>query len=244
MSKQFLGVIAAIVLGLVAIFAFSGNKAAKPSSSGAGSVSQHVQGKNSGKVTLTEYGDFQCPYCGQYYPTLKQIETEFDDKIQFQFRNFPLTNLHPNGFAASRAAEAASLQGKFWEMHDLLYENQQSWSGASATGATTFFAQYASQLGLNVAKFKTDAGSSKVNDIINADMAAGSKLNVQGTPSFFIDGKAVQIGNSVPAFEKVINQALAKKAPTGSGTTSQTTTKPADTPAASDAAPADTTSGQ
>src|SRR4051812_15866432 len=112
MSKQFLGVIAAIILVFVGIFAFSGNKSNNGSSgsSGKGELTQHVTGKGTTGVTLVEYGDYQCPFCGAYYPILKQVTNEFGDQIKFQFRNFPLPSLHQNAFAGARAAEAASQQ--------------------------------------------------------------------------------------------------------------------------------------
>jgi protein-disulfide isomerase len=224
MSKQFWGVIAVIVLIFAGIAIVSGNKSDSDSKgkSGSSSVSQHVKGSGTSGVTLIEYGDYECPFCGQYYPTIKQVQAEFGDQIKFQFRNFPLINIHQNAFAAARAAEAASLQNKFWEMHDLLYENQSAWSSASAP--STFFDQYAQQIGLNMTQYKTDYASSKVNDTINADMAAGNKLDITGTPTFFIDGKQVQINNTTADFEKVIKAAIAKKGPTSSGTTSQTPT--------------------
>lgn len=211
MSKQFLGVIAAIILIFIGIAIFSGDKSSdKSPSSGKGTPTNHVVGKGTTGVTLVEYGDFQCPFCGAYYPVLKQVKAEFGDQIKFQFRHFPLQSIHRNAFAGSRAAEAAGLQGKFWEMHDLLYENQTAWSESSSTN--TIFEAYAKQIGLNVDQFKQDFTSDKVNASINADMAAGNKLNITGTPTFFIDGKKVDIGQSVADFEKVIKAEIAKKA--------------------------------
>lgn len=221
MSKQFWGVIIAIIVVFVGIFVLTGNNDSKSNSSGKGTASQHVSGKGQERVTLVEYGDYQCPYCGQYYPILKQVTEKFNDQITFQFRNFPLSNVHQNAFAASRAAEAAGLQGKFWEMHDKLYENQAAWSASS--DPSVFFDQYASQLGLNVETFKKDSASSKVNDIINADMAEGNRLHVTATPTFFLDGKKIEVSQSVAAFEKVLKDAIAKKQPTNAGKTSQTT---------------------
>ncbi len=232
MSKQFWGVIVVVCLVFVGIFMISSKKTAAPSSTTAGgnSVSQHVTGKGSANVTLVEFGDYQCPFCEEYSSTVKAAVAEFNDQITFQFRNYPLTNLHPNAFAAARAAEAAALQNKFWEMHDTLYEaaNWQVWKDAS--DPTSYFQQYAKDLGLDTAKFKTDFSSDKVNDIINADQAAGNKLNVTGTPTFFINGKKVSLGNDLSAFEKAIKAAIAKKPQTSSGTTTQT---PAATPPAS-----------
>jgi protein-disulfide isomerase len=231
MSKQFLGVIVAVILVFVGIFAFSNNNPKTSSSkSSAGTLTQHVEGKGSTGVTLVEYGDYECPFCGEYYPTVKQIQSEFNDQIKFQFRNFPLVSIHQNAFAGARAAEAAALQNKFWEMHDALYQDQTQWSGAS--DPTPFFNQYAQQLGLNLTQFKTDYASSKVNNLINADLAEGNKLGIQGTPSFFLDGKQVQVANNVSNFETLIKAEIAKKTtgskaatPTSSGTTSQTPAK-------------------
>ncbi len=228
MSKQFWGVIVVVILIFVGIFALSGNKSSDSSgkSGSSGKPTQHVEGLGKSGVTLVEYGDYECPFCGEYFPTVKQVQTEFNDQIFFQFRNFPLVSIHQNAFAAARAAEAAGLQNKFWEMHDALYEEQQQWSGAS--DPTTDFNQYATALGLNLAKFKTDYASSQVNDLINADTAAGTKLKIQGTPTFFLDGKQVQVGNTAAAFETLIKAEIAKKAgqassaPTSAGTTSQT----------------------
>jgi len=220
MSKQFWGVIIIILAIAGGIIAFSGNKP-DSSSKNSNTLTNHVEGKGSTGVTLVEYGDYQCPFCGQYYPIVKQVQAEFADKIFFQFRNFPLISAHPNAFAGARAAEAAALQNKFWEMHDLLYENQSVWSGT--TDPTTLFKSYAQQLGLNATRFQTDYASSKVNDLINADMAEGNKLQITGTPTFFIDGKKVEISGSVASFEKVINAEIAKKgSASNAGSTSQT----------------------
>ena len=230
MSKQFLGVIVIVILVFVGIFALSGSKNPPSSGKSGGSTStltQHIEGQGKDGITLTEYGDYECPYCGQYFPVVKQVQTEYNQQIFFQFRNFPLVSIHQNAFAGARAAEAAGLMNKFWEMHDLLYENQTQWSGA--TDPTPFFNQYATELGLNVTQFKTDYASSQVNNLINADMAEGNKLNIQGTPTFFLDGKQISVGESAASFEKLINAEIAKKAgkssaatPTSSGTTSQT----------------------
>ncbi len=212
MSKQFWAVIAVIVIIFIGVFALGGDKKSdsdsKNSSSGGGS--QHVRGTGTTGVTLVEFGDYQCPYCGQYYPTVEQVVAKYGDQIKFQFKNFPLTSIHPNAFAASRAAEAAGLQGKFWEMNSIIYQNQSAWS--EQTDATPIFAQFAKQLGLNVDQFKKDSASSKVNDVINADMAEGTKLGVTGTPAFFINGKKADISNSVESFSKAIDAAIANQA--------------------------------
>jgi protein-disulfide isomerase len=235
MSKQFWGVIVVVILVFVGIFALTGKKSSNGSggSGSAGTPTQHIEGQGSTGVTLTEYGDYECPFCGQFYPVVKQVQTEFNDQIFVQFRNFPLVSIHQNAFAGARAAEAAALQNKFWQMHDLLYEQQTQWSGAS--DPTTLFNQYAKALGLNVTQFKADYASSKVNDSINADTAAGNKLKITGTPSFFLDGKQIQVGQantSLSAFESLIKAEIAKKAGKTSGPA------PAASPTSQTAAPA------
>src|SRR4051812_27792610 len=164
MSKQFLGVIAAIILVFVGIFAISSHKNSDGSSNSTkGQPTSHVIGKGTTGVTLVEYGDYECPFCGQYYPILKQVQAEFNDQIKFQFRNFPLQSLHRNAFAGARAAEAAAMQNKFWEMHDALYQSQdpngqQGWVASSAP-LDQYFVSFAKQLGLNVDRFKQDYAS-------------------------------------------------------------------------------------
>jgi protein-disulfide isomerase len=171
-------------------------------------------------VTLVEYGDFECPYCGEAYQVVNQVEQEYNQQITFQFRNFPLTTIHPNAFAGARAAEAASLQGKFWQMHDLLYaqnveyydsnETYNTWVGAS--NPLPDFDSYAKELGLNVAKFNQAYSSNQVNDSISADMTAGNKLGITGTPTFYVDGKQIQLTSyTVQAFQKYINAAIKQK---------------------------------
>ncbi len=209
MSKQFLAVIIVVILAFVGIFAFSGHKSNSNSKSSGGTPTNHVEGLGKSGVTLVEYGDYQCPFCEQYYPVVKQVAAEFNDQITFQFRNFPLVSVHQNAFAGARAAEAAAAQGKFWQMHDLLYDNQSQWSESS--NPVQFFQQYAQQLGLNVAQFNKDYASNKVNDAINADTAAGNKLNVKGTPTFFLNGKQIQVSANAASFESQIKQAIAQK---------------------------------
>lgn len=226
MSKTFWGILAAIVVVFGLAFALthkSGNNSSNTSSSA--KPTEHIEGNGKTGVTLVEYGDYECPYCEEYYPIVKQVVADEFNNITFQFRNFPLTSIHPNAFAGARAAEAAGLMGKFWQMHDTLYtySNWTQWSTSS--NPVPFFDQYAKQLGLNLTTFEADFASSKVNNMINADMAAGNKLNIQGTPTFFLDGKQISVAPKASAFETLINQAVANKgkvSTTTSGTTSQT----------------------
>ena len=123
--------------------------------------------------------------------------------------HFPITSAHQNAFAASRAAEAAGKQGKFWEMYDQLYTNQTAWSATS--DPATYFQNYARIIGIDTAKFKEDYASSVVNSTINADMASGTDKGVTGTPTFYLDGKKIEVTQSVDDFSKQIDAAIAKK---------------------------------
>lgn len=214
MSKQFWGVIAAVVIVLVGIFMLTGDKSSNTKSTSTSAASSHLEGKGSSGVTLVEYGDYQCPYCQVYSTTVKAAVEKYKDQITFQFVNFPLTSIHQNAFAGSRAAEAAGKQNKYWEMHDILYANNDpngSSGWVASNSPTSYFNQFATQIGLNLDQFKKDYASSAVNDTINADMAKGNKLGVEGTPSFFINGKKATINNSAEDFDKVLTAAINAK---------------------------------
>jgi protein-disulfide isomerase len=156
-----------------------------------GNIAEHVYGNPKSKVVMIEYGDLQCPGCGSAYPIITPLTEKYKDQIVFIFRNFPLTQLHPNAMVAAAAAEAAGLQGKYWEMHHKLYENQSAWNTLSTDTRVDFFVEYARSLGLNTATFKTDLNSPAVSQKIAYDQALGRKDNVTGTPTFFVDGKQV-----------------------------------------------------
>lgn len=212
MSKRFLIILAVLVLGFVGLIIYQGNKNSGNSSNGGGSngqPSEHTMGAGNKGVTLIEYGDFQCPSCGAYFPVLQEVKKKYGDDIKFQFRNFPLTQIHPNAMAAHRAAEAASKQGKFWEMHDLLYQRQNLWS--SSQNVAQMMEDYATELALNVEQFKQDYQSSSVNDVINADIAAGNQLKITGTPTFILNGQKLDNPDrTVDAFSKLIDAEIAK----------------------------------
>lgn len=206
MDKRFAGILVACVVVLGIVFVFTNKKSAAPSSGSGSKLSNHIIGENAKGVNLTEYGDFQCPYCGQYYPIVKQVVEKYKADIAFQFRHFPLSQ-HQNARAAARAAEAAAKQNKFWEMYDMLYQQQSSWENSQSP--MTVFESYAQQLSLNMAQFKKDYASSEVNDIINADYAEGVRLGVDSTPSFFLQGKKLDPApKDVDGFSKVIDQAI------------------------------------
>lgn len=220
MSKQFWIALAAIAVILGGIVFVTNHTQNNQSSGASGQPTNHTEGTSPEGVTLIEYGDYECPVCDTFYPVVKQVASKYSDKVVFQFRNLPLTSIHPNAFAGARAAEAAGLQGKYWQMHDMLYENQTAW--ATASDPLSYFDTYAKQISLNVSQFDTDYASEKVNGAINADLAAFKKTGDEmATPTFYLDGKKLNNQDlidssnrpSLDAFSKVIDAELAKKTP-------------------------------
>ena len=179
-----------------------------------GNIGDHAFGKVGSPVTLIEYGDFQCPACGTYHPQIKAMIEKYADQLQFVFRNFPITSLHANAKAAAGTAEAAGLQGKYWEMHNKIYESQSSWSNLSSTERTKFFEGYATELGLDLAKFQADiagtTNSTSVGNKIDYDYALGKKANVNGTPTFFLNGTLLdgKVWSDSTKLEAAINAEL------------------------------------
>ncbi|MEP7205059.1 MAG: thioredoxin domain-containing protein [Candidatus Saccharibacteria bacterium] len=154
-----------------------------------GNIADHVFGKSDSKVVLIEYGDFQCPACGKSFPGINTITEEYKATITYIFRNFPLpASTHPNALAAAATVESAGLQGKYWEMYDLVYENQQQWSNLTGAARTDMFISYANRLGLNETKFKTDLSDPAITQKIAFDRAIGDKLGINSTPTFFLNG--------------------------------------------------------
>lgn len=159
------------------------------------------------KVTLVEYSDFQCPACALYYPLVKQLEEDFDQDLRIVYRLFPLTNIHQNAMISSQAAYAASLQDKFWEMHDMLFENQESWND---TQARDIFVDYAGELGLDVAKFEKDINSEVTKKFVTDEQNKGLTLGINSTPTFFVNGVRIQNPAGYDDFKKLIQDALTK----------------------------------
>lgn len=141
----------------------------------------HIRGPRTAPVTLVEYGDYECPFCGQAYYVVKEIERRAGNLIRFVFRNFPLTTVHPHAERAAEAAEAAGAQGRFWEMHDCLYENQQAIEDEDLL-------RYAALVGLDIPRFVRDMREGRYLNRIREDFLSGARSGVNGTPTFFING--------------------------------------------------------
>lgn len=149
----------------------------------------HVRGPANAKITMEEYGDYQCPSCGVLFHELKKLEQEYGTQMRFVFRHFPLQG-HKYALLAAHAAEAASQQGRFWEMHELIYSNQGAWSASS--DARPIFIQYARNLGLDVDRFNRDLDSPEVAARVQADYQRGVAARVEGTPSLFLNGRQLR----------------------------------------------------
>jgi formate-nitrite transporter family protein len=141
----------------------------------------HVQGPADAAVTLVEYGDYECPYCGAAYPIIKQVQARMGERLRFVFRNFPIATSHPHAEEAAEAAEAAAAQGRFWEMHDLLYENQKRLRDSDLRG-------YAELLELDIDSFDRDLAEHVHAARVHEDFMSGVRSGVNGTPTFYIDG--------------------------------------------------------
>jgi len=141
----------------------------------------HIQGPADAAVTLVEYGDYECPYCGAAYPIVKELQARMGDRLRFVFRNFPISTSHPHAEQAAEAAEAGAAQGRFWEMHDLLYENQRRLRDQDLHA-------YAEQLGIDVERFDKDLAEHVHAPRVREDFMSGVRSGVNGTPSFYVNG--------------------------------------------------------
>jgi protein-disulfide isomerase len=186
-AKILTAILVAVIGGMIGLFLIA-NKSDTPAPVGDKTKltreTSHKTG--SGAITMVEFGDYQCPACSSTHTSIKQLIKDYEGKITFYFRNFPLTNLHKNAQASSQAAEAAGAQGKFWEMHDKLYEAQDEWSNLS--DPTDKFVSYATGFGLDIEKFKKALADKQFQTIIDQDSADADALSVQGTPTFFFNG--------------------------------------------------------
>jgi len=151
----------------------------------------HMLGATDARVMLEEFGDFECQPCGLLHPTIRAMKREFGPKVVIVFREFPLVAKHSHALAAAQAAEAAGLQGKFWEMHDLLYENQKSWHDAADVGP--IFEDYARRIGLALDQFQRNISGGIVDQRIALDKERGHSIGINSTPTVFLNGREVPL---------------------------------------------------
>jgi protein-disulfide isomerase len=198
------GATALVVLAVVVLYFFTGAAATTQSRAAPVSSTDITYGPRNARLTVIEYSDFQCPFCAQYAKWLTQLRAKYGDRVEFVFRNYPLAD-HPYATLAAKVAYAASLQGKFWEMHDLLFQRQNQWTATS--DPRPLFDSYAKSLGLDLEKFHADADAQSTTDFIKRQAAEGKKAGVTHTPWFIIGEKSV-LPRSLEQFDKAIREAL------------------------------------
>jgi len=212
------GFIVVIVLAVGAAAYFSSGAATTSSDFVATTVppitsADHSTGDATSSVSVIEYGDFECPACGEWEPLMEQMRQTYGNRVEFVFRNFPLYQIHPFAMIGAEAAEAAALQGQYWQMHDLLYKDQAQWTAnTSLTPAdvvSQFFNGYAQSLGLNVAEFDVDINSSAVSARVQRDLTSGNAAQINHTPTFFVNLQQIPNPDGLAQFEQILDQALA-----------------------------------
>ena len=169
-----------------------------------GAEPAHVLGPATAPAHIEEFGDFECPPCAMFHPILEEMHKEFGDRLRITFREFPLVPTHQHALAAASAAEAAGMQGKFWEMHDLLYERQKDWK--KEFNVRPIFEGYAKEIGIDVTRYQRDVASDGVANRITRDGVRGRSLGVQGTPTVFLNGREVPFESLQPEQLRVLIQ--------------------------------------
>ena len=193
-----------LVLAVAALYLFTGAAASEPSRTPPPGADDISFGPADAPLSVIEYSDFQCPFCAQYASWLGSLREKYGDRVKFVFRNYPLAN-HQYATIAAKAAYAASLQGKFWEMHDLLFENQKEW--AASDDPRPYLDAYAESLGLDLDKFHADADAQSTTDFITKQAAEGKKGGVSHTP-WLVVGDTVVLPRSLEEFDKLVQDAL------------------------------------
>jgi NhaA family Na+:H+ antiporter len=185
-------IIGVVLLAAIGAGAWHLSRSSQPGAVAAGlpgAQPAHSEGGASAPVVLEEFGDFQCPPCGQMFPEVERIRQDYGDRLRLVFREYPLINVHPHALLAAHAAEAAGLQNKFWEMHRELFTDQQAWSRAQ--DPTPLFETYARRAGLDVDRFRRDLGGAETDARVVADRERAKSVGVESTPTFYINGRKI-----------------------------------------------------
>ena len=212
-AKVLIGIAIVVVIGGVLLAIFGNPQPVDPGAPVDGQSlvrdTSYMTGKKDAKVTIVEFGDYQCPACAAANPIVKKVLADYagNQEVNFVFRHFPLDSIHANAHISAEAAEAAGVQGKFWEMHNLLYERQAEWSTLVAPLDT--FVRYAGEIGLNVDEFRTAVDQRRFAEIIGTDYSDGEKIGVNSTPTFFVNGEKLS-GYQEATLKASIDAALAK----------------------------------
>ncbi|NCS72065.1 MAG: thioredoxin domain-containing protein [Candidatus Magasanikbacteria bacterium] len=200
-----LPVVAVVILAVVAVVVSRG-PAVPQEEALLVRADDHVKGSAGAPVTIIEFADFQCPGCAGFAPLVSQLQQQYGEDLRVVFRHFPLTSIHQNAIVAAQAAEAASMQGKFWEMHDKLFTGQQTW--AALQDPLTVFRQYAEELELHMDTFEKDYASTEVQDRIRTDLRMAQSFGLTGTPTFFVNGEQIETPSDYASFSAIIDKAL------------------------------------
>jgi len=204
----FVVIIGLVIWGLIAAQNKAEREEAKVYLPGEVLSTDHFKGNENAKVTVVEYGDFQCPACAAYLPLVNKVFADVGSStMRIVFRHFPLAQ-HVNGMPASKAAEASGKQGKFWEMHDILFENQIEWE--KSPNPRIKFVEYAKALGLDIDKFSSDFDSKEVSEKINNDYKSGIAAKINATPTFFVNGEKIENPQTYEQFKKIIEDTALK----------------------------------
>jgi len=198
-----------VVIAIITVVLFGGaiifsSSETQISNEGVEVVEAHIAGNPDATVSLVEYSDLQCPACATFQPIVTELLAQYGDKMKFEYRHFPLP-MHPFALRAAVAAEAAGQQDKFYEFHDMVFQNQDEWSKASSPNS--FFIKYASDLGLDVEKFKSQMESTDLRDKVMSDQKAGRELGITGTPTFYLNGEKMEFDTYQAFIEQVAKAA-------------------------------------
>ncbi len=197
-------------VALLGILLFALSRSGGPAAEGTLTTGKHIRSGENASVTLVEFADFQCPACASYHPVLEKLHETFGDNLKIAFRHYPLIQIHQNALIASQAAEAAGAQGKFWEMHDILFERQNAWSAVA--NPTDIFVAYAGELLLNTEQFRNDLKNDDLKKNVLDDLSAGQKAKVNATPTFYLNGVKIENPQSYEAFAAMVTAALGTSA--------------------------------
>jgi protein-disulfide isomerase len=168
----------------------------------------NFRGPETAEITLVEFGDYQCPSCRAYHPVVQELLSRYPDKVRLEFHHYPLISIHPNALTASMAVEAAGEQGKYWEMHDMVFEFQPQWSPSSNPEGE--FLAMANRIGLDSNKFMQALRSPEIRDRVLKDVVRAREANIEAVPTFFIDGEMIHVPLSIKAFVDVVEARLKK----------------------------------
>jgi len=212
-SKKQIGmIVAGVVIGFIALFGVW-KLTSKPATPTKVDIvlneHDHIKGNSDAKTTLVEYSDFQCPACKAFQPIISQVVEKNKDSVRLVYRHFPLESIHKNARKAAYASEAAARQGKFWEMHDMLFQNQQDWEKESDPNKK--FEAYIKNIKGDVERFKKDLKELSIQDKVDRDYASGVQFGVNSTPSFYLNGTKLENIKTADELEKAIVESTLNK---------------------------------